>query len=158
LTVSPVLFSSKTDQWSTPQDFYDTLHAEFDFGLDAAADRSNTKCSLFIPKEWDALTADWVTIVRAFCPGQAVWLNPPYGRDIGKWVAKAAAEAARGATVVMLIPARTDTRYWHEYIEPIRLVRPADVRFVRGRLKFGGVKNSAPFPSVVVVFRPPENA
>lgn len=81
--------------------------------------------------------------------GAKVWLNPPYGREIGLWVAKAVEEAAAGATVVCLLPARTDTRWWHDFV-----IKHGKVEFVRGRLKFGGCKNSAPFPSALVVFEP----
>lgn len=149
MSINPALFSSATDLWSTPQDFYDALDREFRFVLDAAATDENRKCAYWFTKEQDSLQQDWARY-------DSVWCNCPYGRTIGQWVAKAAAEAAKGATVVMLLPARTDTRYWHTFIEPIRLARPTDVRFVRGRLKFGSATNSAPFPSVVVVFRPPD--
>lgn len=139
------MFSSKTDDWATPQDFFDKLNEEFNFQLDVCADGSNAKCARYFFKrtrrsgsELDA--AKW---------GGAVWCNPPYGREISKWVQKSSEESKlHNETVVMLIPARTDTKWFHEYI-----YNKAEVRFVKGRLKFGDSKNSAPFPSMVVVFK-----
>lgn len=135
-----VMFSSKTDLWATPQDFFDKLDAEFHFNLDVCALPENAKCAAFYTPEMDGLSQPWY--------GNC-WCNPPYGRQVGRWVAKAAQSAAEGATVVMLLPARTDTAWFHDYI-----YGRAEVRFVRGRLKFGGSTNSAPFPSMVVIFRP----
>lgn len=134
-----VHFSSATDNWATPQHFYDELNAEFGFELDVCADHENAKAAKYYTKEIDGLSQEW--------PG-VVWCNPPYGREIGKWIAKAYESSLSGSTVVMLIPARTDTKYWHEY------VIKGEIRFIRGRLKFGSSKNSAPFPSAVVIFRP----
>lgn len=121
-----VLFSSKTDLWETPQDFFDMLDAEFGFTLDAAADAQNHKCPCYYTREQDGLKQPW--------PG-TVWCNPPYGRQIGKWVQKASYENyVNNNTIVMLLPARTDTRWFHTYIYE----RPnVETRFVRGRLKFG---------------------
>ena len=135
-----VMFSSKTDLWETPKDFFDTLDAEFRFNLDVCALPENAKCAAFYSPDVDGLSQPWY--------GRC-WCNPPYGRQVGRWVAKAAQSAAEGATVVMLLPARTDTAWFHDYI-----YGRAEVRFVRGRLKFGGSTNSAPFPSMVVIFRP----
>ena len=132
-----VHFMSATDQWETPQRFFDELDKEFHFTLDPCADDYNHKCKKYFTKEIDGLLQNW--------GGETVFCNPPYGREIGKWVEKAATEKA---TTVMLIPARTDTKWFHDYI-----YRKAEVRFLRGRLKFGDSKNSAPFPSMVVVFR-----
>ena len=145
-----VMFSSKSDDWATPQPFFDELDREFGFGLDAAATSENTKCSKFLS---DALEFNW-----AECSfGQPIWLNCPYSR-CREFIAKAAQEARSGATVVALVPSRTDTRWWHDevYDANKRQYRPGvEVRFVKGRLKFGGSTNSAPFPSVVIIFRPP---
>lgn len=135
-----VMFSSKTDLWETPKDFFDTLDAEFRFNLDVCALPENAKCAAYYSPDVDGLSQPWY--------GNC-WCNPPYGRQVGRWVAKAAQSAAEGATVVMLLPARTDTAWFHDYI-----YGRAEVRFVRGRLKFGGSANSAPFPSMVVIFRP----
>ena len=141
-----VLFSSKSDEWETPREFFAALDAEFHFDLDACATKQNRKCERFFSKEDDALTQPWAG---------RVWCNPPYGRDIGKWVRKAAAEIRGSADViVMLIHARTDTRWFHEYLYRKPNV---ELRFVRGRLKFGGSKNSAPFPSMIAVFRKEES-
>ena len=137
--VSKALFMSNTDLWATPQAFFDKLNEEFGFTTDVCALPENAKCGHFFTAEQDGLKQEW----RGVC-----WMNPPYGRTIGLWVAKAAEAARGGATVVCLLPARTDTRWWHEHC------LGAEVRFVRGRLKFGGSKNSAPFPSAVVIFRP----
>jgi site-specific DNA-methyltransferase (adenine-specific) len=135
------LFSSKSNEWETPQEFFDRLNQEFNFTLDAAATDENAKCPRYFTFNENGLAQSW--------QGETVWLNPPYGRAVGEWIAKARAEADKnGATVVCLIPARTDTRYFHEHCFK------GEVRFVRGRLKFGGSKNSAPFPSAVVIFRP----
>lgn len=137
------MFSSKSDDWETPQEFFDKLNAEFGFVLDVCATPQNAKCAAFISR--DSLSEDWN---QAADIKGAIWMNPPYGRGIGEWVEKARRTAERGRTVVCLVPARTDTRWWHDHIQGV-----AEVRFVKGRLKFGGHKNSAPFPSAVVIFR-----
>lgn len=136
--MNSVMYSSATDEWSTPQDFFDKLNAEYEFETDVCATAENAKCARYYDKEQDGLAQEW----RGKC-----WMNPPYGREIGKWMRKALESAQEnGATVVCLVPARTDTKWWHDY------AMRGEVRFVRGRLKFGGVKNSAPFPSAVVIF------
>ena len=132
------LTSSSTDEWATPQDLFDTLNATFHFTLDPCATPENAKCAKFYTKEQDGLKQDW--------GGEVIWCNPPYGREIGKWIQKCAEH--RGVAV-MLIPARTDTRWWHSYIDK----NPdAHVYFIKGRLKFGNGKNPAPFPSTIVVY------
>lgn len=142
------MFSSQTDQWATPQDFFDKLNDEFDFTLDPCADEFNHKCPMYFTKEDDGLSRDW--------GGYVTFCNPPYGREIGKWVKKAyetqqmAWNYKYKTVVVMLIPARTDTKWFHDYIYNKTNV---EIRFIKGRLKFGNSKNSAPFPSMVVVFR-----
>lgn len=135
-----VHYSSKTDEWSTPQALFDDLNIEFGFGLDACATPENAKCRVFFQRDENALAQDWRV-------GGAVFMNPPYGRAIGKWVEKAYNESLFGITVVCLLPARTDTSWWHEF------VMKGEIRFLRGRLKFGESKNSAPFPSTIVIFR-----
>jgi len=141
--------SSLDDTWSTPRDFFEKLHAEFNFTLDAAALRSSAVVPNYLGPDheygWrhDALTVEW----DGASGGGAVWLNPPYGREIGKFMKKANEEAKKGITVVCLVPSRTDTKWWWDS------VIMHEVRFVKGRLKFGGQKNSAPFPSAVVVMR-----
>ena len=137
-----VMFSSATGNWSTPQDFFDKLNDEFHFTLDVCADENNHKCEHYYTKEIDGLSRPWIG---------TVWCNPPYGRKIGEWVRRAYISSQIGsATVVMLLPARTDTRWFHDYIYN---KSNTEIRFIKGRLKFGGCKNSAPFPSMVVIFR-----
>lgn len=134
-----VHYSSKTDNWATPQSFFDRLNTEFNFTLDPCADRDNAKCSRYYTADDDGLAQDWA--------GERVFMNPPYGRVIGDWVRKAYEESLKGALIVALIPARTDTRYWHDYV-----MRAKEIRIVKGRLKFGDGRNSAPFPSAVVIW------
>jgi phage N-6-adenine-methyltransferase len=143
--------TSNDDTWTTPRKFFDEINSEFLFSLDAAALKSST----LVPNNWfgpdhddpdrrDALVKNWS---EASYRG-AIWLNPPYGRTIKEWVAKADYESKQGATVVCLVPARTDTNWWWDSCIH------HEVRFIKGRLKFGGQKNSAPFPSAVVVMKP----
>lgn len=132
------LFTSKTNEWATPQAFFDDLDREFHFDLDPCATAENHKCERYFTKEQDGLKQNWGGC-RVFC-------NPPYGRQIGAWVKKA---AESGTLVVMLIPARTDTSYFHDYI-----YGKAEIRFIRGRLHFNESKEGAPFPSMVVIFNP----
>ena len=135
-----VMFSSQTDNWATPQWLFDKLNEEFGFTLDPCASKDNAKCARFFTKEDNGLTQNW---------GGVIFCNPPYGKEIGKWVAKCAEEAKKPDTIcVMLIPARTDTKWFHEYI-----YHKAEIRFLKGRLKFGDSTNSAPFPSMIVIFR-----
>ena len=126
--------------WETPQSFFEQLDKEFHFNTDVCATAENAKCANFYTEEQDGLALPW----EGVC-----WCNPPYGREIGKWVKKACESAYDGkATVVMLLPARTDTKWFHDYI-----YHKAEIRFVKGRLKFGTSKNCAPFPSMVVVYK-----
>ena len=139
-----VMFSSKTNDWSTPQDFYDELNNEFGFTLDPCADEYNHKCNKYFTEGDDGLLQDW--------GGEIVFCNPPYGKAIKDWVRKAYIEGCKpNTTVVLLIPARTDTQYFHDYIYH----DAKEIRFIKGRLKFGDSKNAAPFPSMVVVYRGP---
>ena len=131
--------STKTTEWSTPQSFYDALDTEFHFTLDVCATTTNAKCPRFFTMADDGLRQRWEG---------ACWMNPPYGKTIALWIRKAAESALAGAVVVCLVPVRTDTRWWQRY------VLGAEVRFVPGRLTFGGAVNPAPFPNAVVVFRP----
>ena len=136
-----VHYSSKTNEWSTPQAFFDELNKEFNFILDPCATRENAKCTKYFTVEDDGLKQDWSK--------DTVFMNPPYGREIKYWVQKAYEESLKGATVVCLIPARTDTAYWHDYI----FGKADDIRFLRGRLKFGDSKNPAPFPSAIIIYK-----
>lgn len=137
--MNKALFSSATEEWATPTGFFDALNAEFHFTLDPCSTDENAKCAKHYTKAQNGLAQDWT--------GERVFCNPPYGREMPKWIAKCAEHGMRGGIAVMLIPARTDTKAFHEYI-----YHKAEIRFIRGRLKFGGAKNSAPFPSMVVVF------
>jgi len=149
---SALMFSKASDEWETPQELFSQLHAEFCFDLDAAATEANAKVPMYyryIDEDASGLTSDWSELA------DTVWLNPPYSR-CAEFVAKAAEEAKKGVTTVMLIPSRTDTKYWHAHIWDAEKHQPrpgVEIRFLKGRLKFGNSKNSAPFPSVVVVFR-----
>lgn len=133
-------FSSAEEKWETPQSFFDLLHARYAFTLDAAADDSNAKVDRYFTPADNALAQSWEGVV---------WLNPPYGSGMVEWVRKAWEESQKGAVVVCLLPARTDTGWWHVYA-----MRAAEIYLVRGRLRFGGASSNAPFPSAVVVFRP----
>jgi site-specific DNA-methyltransferase (adenine-specific) len=146
--MNSALFTSKSDEWSTPQDFYDRLNIQFGFTLDPCATKDNHKCDKYFTIEDDGLKQSW--------EGGTVFVNPPYS-NIAAWLEKAWKEtrnSKKQTCVVCLIPSRTDTKYWHQYVMESDIIY-----FVKGRLKFGGCKNSAPFPSSVVVFlsQPVEN-
>jgi len=132
--------SSKKMDWETPQDFFDELDKEFEFLLDVCADEKNTKCDRWHDETCDSLIQNW-SEEKGW-----KWMNPPYGREIGKWIKKASEER----NVVALLPARTDTKYFHEFIYKKKNV---EIRFIKGRLKFSGAKSSAPFPSMIVIFK-----
>lgn len=137
-----VHYSTKTNEWATPQDIFDKLNDMFGpFSLDPCATPENAKCELFYTAQDDGLKQDW--------GGHIVFMNPPYGRAIKHWIAKAYRASQAGALVVCLIPARTDTAYWHDYV-----MQAGEVYLLRGRVKFVGGSSSAPFPSCVVVFYP----
>lgn len=153
---SAVMFSRASDEWSTPQDFFDALDAEFTFDVDVAATGENAKCGFYFST--DAISDSWVEwaerVGLAFPP--TCWMNPPYSQ-CRAFMGKAAQEAAKGCTVVCLVPSRTDTRWFHQHVydATTHQYRPGvEVRFIPGRLKFGDGKNSAPFPSMLVIFRP----
>ena len=132
------IFSSATDEWATPQDFFNqqnSLHGPFE--IDVCANETNAKCATFFTKEQNGLEQQWA--------GKC-WMNPPYGKQIKRWMQKAYESSLNGATVVCLVPARTDSGWWHDY------AMKGEITFIRGRLKFGGAMWNAPFPSAVVVF------
>ena len=135
-----VHYSSATPEWETPQAFFDRLDAEFRFTLDVCSTHENAKCAAHYTRDEDGLAQSWSGVC---------WMNPPYGREIAAWMRKAFRESRRGATVVCLVPARTDTAWWHDY------AMRGEIRFLRGRLKFGNAPANAPFPNAVVIFRPP---
>ena len=135
------MFTSRTDEWATPSKTFQELDAEFHFTLDPCASAENHKCARYFTKEQDGLAQDW--------GGQIVFCNPPYGRAIAAWVRKCAEESRKpGTQVVALIPARTDTAYFHDYIYH----KAREIRFLRGRLHFNDAPNAAPFPSMIVIF------
>lgn len=136
------LYLSNAHDWETPADLFQSLDGEFGFTLDVCASPENAKCVRYFTEEQDGLSQSW--------SGEVCWMNPPYGKDVGRWMVKA---RDSGVTVVCLIPARTDTRWWHNTVE-----NHAEVRFIKGRVKFAGRLGNGhgcPFPSAVVVFRPP---
>jgi phage N-6-adenine-methyltransferase len=166
-----LMFSSKSAEWETPQDLFDILNLEFDFDIDLAASATNAKVQRFYTKEDDALTKDWHAVAKRG------WLNPPYTRGLcAKFIAKAADERAKGFLTVMLLPSRTDTKAFHSHIYDYKdkrafvhltdvaktlsgtrqgHARPGvEIRFLPGRLKFVGAPDAAPFPSMLVIFRP----
>lgn len=142
MTLHQSLFSSRSVEWPTPQAFFDALNAEFHFTLDPCATPENAKCPLYFTEQQDGLAQDW--------SGHRVFCNPPYGRAMPLWVRKCHEASQAGALVVLLAHARTDTRWFHDWVYR----KADDIRFVRGRLRFGGASVSAPFPSLVAVYRP----
>jgi phage N-6-adenine-methyltransferase len=138
-----VHFASDNGAWETPQWLFDALHEEFAFDVDVCALPENAKCAQYFTPDRDSLRQPWTGIC---------WMNPPYGAEIYRWVQKAYEASLYGATVVCLLPGRSDTRWWQQYVKPLP---PTEKRELPGRLRFVNAPNSAPFPSVVVVFRPP---
>lgn len=144
--MNKVLFSSERMDWETPNSLFNELNKEFGFTLDAASSDENAKVKNHYTERENGLIQNW--------GGETVWCNPPYGKELPKWIAKCAEEGKKeNTTVVMLIPARTSNEWFHDYI-----YGKAEVRFIRGRVKFVGAKNNAPFPSMIVVFRGETNA
>lgn len=136
------MMSSKKDLWSTPDSFFTEVSERFDFDTDVCAVAENAKCHHYYTPEENGLLQDW----KGIC-----WMNPPYGREIGKWVQKAYEEANKhNSIIVALLPARTDTKWFHEWIY---MMYGVEIEFIKGRLKFGDAKHSAPFPSMLVVFK-----
>jgi len=154
--LSPIHYSANHHEWETPQDLFDELDAEFSFDIDVCALPENAKCARFFPPAYDGLKQEW----HSTC-----WMNPPYGKEIPKWVKKAHDSAGDKCTVVCLLPARTDTKWFHDFIWG-----KAEIRFIRGRIRFVewsasddgelqriGAKHSAPFPSMIVIFTGQDN-
>lgn len=131
---------AKTDEWETPQYLFDQLNDEFHFTLDVCSTDENAKCEKHYTKEDDGLSKDWT--------GEVVWCNPPYGRQMPLWIHKCYQHFIGGGTAVMLIPSRTDTKAFHEWILPY-----AEIRFIKGRVKFGGSTQNAPFASMIVIYK-----
>ena len=141
MALQKAMVSSKTNEWETPQGFFDVLNKEFNFGLDVSATKENAKCKKYFTIEDDGLKQDW----RGY---GTVWMNPPYGGHTGDWIKKAYEQSLEGVETVCLIVSSTDRSYWHEYIFPFA----KQIRFIRGRLKFGVATSTAPFASALVVF------
>lgn len=137
------MFTSERGDWRTPIELFAKVHTEFRFQIDVCASRDNSQTLLFFDKDQDALTQDWAA--------KRCWMNPPYGRGIEQWIAKAWEEAQKGATVVCLLPARVDTIWFHDVVLP----NAKEVRFLKGRLHFDDGDGRATFPSMLVVFKPP---
>lgn len=144
-----VVFSSKSEDWATPRKLAAELVAEFGITHDVCASKKNAVVPSFWSKKDRALMQGWSTADHT-----RLWMNPPYGRGIGDWVVKARVAAAFGATVVCLLPSRTDTAWWHDHVIRPSAAVDIEIRFLRGRLHFNESKNPAPFPSAVVIFRP----
>lgn len=140
MSINPGMMTSATDDWATPQYLFDYLNRIYKFDLDVCASDTNYKCANYFTIDSNGLKQDW----KGSC-----FMNPPYGRGIGDWMKKAYESSLQGAVVVCLVPARTDTAWWHNYAIKGR------IEYMRGRVKFGAATNSAPFPSAIVVFTPP---
>ena len=141
-----VMFSSTSEEWATPRALLEVVRQEYPIALDVCATPENTACPAYFTKADNALRLPWTG---------CCWMNPPYGRGIGAWIAKAAQSAREGATVVCLLPARTDTKWWHAHCQPILEEHGTKrVTFLAGRLHFNEAETGAPFPSVIVVFAP----
>lgn len=138
--MTAVYHSSKSDEWATPWDLFYRLNSVYRFTLDAAANSENALCSRYYTKQENGLIQSWAN--------EIVWCNPPYS-SLKDWLKKCSAERHH-ATIVALVPSRTDTRAWHDFVIPTA----AEIYYIRGRLKFGESKNSAPFPSALIVWRP----
>ena len=136
-----VHYMSKSNEWTTPPDLFNKLNLKYNFTLDPCCTKDSALCDKYYTIEDNGLIQDWSEDI--------VFMNPPYGREIGKWIEKAYKESLKGATIVCLIPARTDTRYWHNFIFPYA----SDIKFIKGRLKFGSGNAPAPFPSALVEFK-----
>ncbi len=135
------LFTSRTEEWETPNYVFSMLNKEFDFQIDVCATSENAKCNVFFDKSVDGLKREWSPF--------RCWMNPPYGKNISKWMKKAFEESQRGSLVVCLIPSRTDTKWWHDWV-----MKASEIRFIAGRISFGDTKQSAPFPSCIVIYYP----
>ena len=135
---------SKSNDWETPADFFAKVAARHTFSIDLAADKHNAKCPRYYTEKDDALSKDW--------SGETAWCNPPYGRVIAQWIEKAAKTVAKDAatTIVVLVPARTDTKWFHSFCLEND---DCTVEFIKGRLKFGGIDTPAPFPSMLLTFK-----
>jgi site-specific DNA-methyltransferase (adenine-specific) len=135
------LFTSRTEEWETPYHVFSAINAEYQFQVDVCATSENTKCKVYFDKTDDGLQKEWSPY--------RCWMNPPYGKNISKWMKKAFEESQRGSLVVCLVPSRTDTKWWHDWV-----MRASEIRFISGRISFGNQKQSAPFPSCIIIYYP----
>jgi len=141
MVLQKAMVSSKSNEWSTPHTLFDRLNAEFNFTLDPCSNNGNAKCKKFYTQKEDGLTQDWSKDI--------VFMNPPYGGNTRKWIRKAYEESLKGSIVVCLIVSSTDRSYWHDYIFPYA----QEIRYIKGRLKFGGMQTTAPFASAIIIFK-----
>ena len=139
MSINTGLFTSDRPDWETPAELFALYDAQYHFTLDVCATANNAKCKHFFTVEDDGLRQSWA--------GEVCWCNPPYGREVGAWVEKAAHEMTRTKLIAVLLPARTDTAWWHDYVAPF-----ASIDFLRGRVRFVGADSSAPFPSAVAIY------
>jgi phage N-6-adenine-methyltransferase len=151
MAISKALYSSDKEDWETPQALFDKLNKEFHFNMDAAANEHNAKCPMFFDKDDDGLKMNWLEYAPPDGRQAVIFLNPPYGKAIGQWMKKAYTESTKGCTVVCLVHARTDTKWFQDFVLPYA----AEIRFIRGRVKFGDGKQSSPFPSCLVIYKSP---
>lgn len=147
--MNKVHFQSGNKEWETPDTLFQPLKKEFNIVVDVCATADNTKCKAYFDKKINGLTASWGVSNEISVGKAACWMNPPYGRGIDKWVKKAYDESLKGVTTVALLPARTDTSWFHNYIH-----NKNEVRFLKGRVKFVDAPSTAPFPSMIVIFKP----
>lgn len=140
MVIQKAMVSSKSNEWSTPHILFDRLNYEFNFTLDPCCTKNNSKCKKYYTIKENGLKQDW--------NNEIVFMNPPYGGNTAEWIKKAYIESLNGVIVVCLITSSTDRSYWHDIIFPFA----SEIRFVKGRVKFGGNESSAPFASAIVVF------
>ena len=143
MPIPKAMQTSDTCEWYTPLNFFNKLDEEFRFNLDVCATKENACCPRFYTKEDNGLEQEWSGVI---------WCNPPYGLGITPWIKKAYEYGEKGGLAVLLVPSKTDTIWWHEYC-----MKASEIRFVKGRLTFGGAKWPAPFPSSVCIFKPHKN-
>jgi len=138
--IEPALYSSEKNDWETPDEFFDYWNRQFNFKMDVCANCNNYKVMPYLTESDNGLESPWLS---------PAWCNPPYGREQVQWVQKAIYEQQNGVTTVMLLPSRTDTKMFHEYLYNRPMV---SIRFIKGRLKFKGAESPAPFPSMIIIF------
>ncbi|GAI17513.1 unnamed protein product [marine sediment metagenome] len=133
------IFKSESTEYETPKEIFEPLQKEFDLRLDVCATKENAKCELFFTKEEDALSKDW---------NENFWMNPPFSRNLKKWVQKAYEESEKGVTGVLLLPVGSNTLWWHKYIIDTK----AEVRFLKGEIKFSNQKRGLWLPFAIIIY------